>query len=127
MTDQRPEYSVRIKGIGEVTYQEPGRTVVFAANMRDHEVHLGHETVSGTPVTADDLERIIGAVYRELNEVRRARVDFLRPDGSPWGQLQGWQATPLSEKESARLRAREERRRRRRQFFRSLFGSLFGR
>jgi hypothetical protein len=80
---------------------------MFAANMRNHEVYLGHERVSGTPVTADDLERIIGAVYRELNEVQRARVDFLRPDGSSWGQLQGWKATPLPVKEAARLRAQE--------------------
>jgi hypothetical protein len=122
VTDRRPAYSVRIKGIGEVIYQEPGRTVVFAANMRDHDVYLGHETVSGTPVTSDDLERIISAMYHELNEVQRAQVDFLRPDGSPYGQLQGWKATPLPEKESARLRAQEERRRRRREFFRSLFG-----
>jgi hypothetical protein len=105
--------------------REPERMVVFAAHMRDHEVHLGHEKVTGAPMTEKDLERIIGTVYQELNDVQRSRVDFLYPDGSHWGRLQGWKATPLPAKEAARLRAQEERRRRRRQFFRFIFGRQY--
>jgi hypothetical protein len=99
--------------------------VVFAAHMRDHEVHLGHEKVTGAPMTEEDLARIIGTVYHELNDVQRSRVDFLYPDGSHWGRLQGWKATPLPAKEAARLRAQEERRRRRRQFFHFIFGRQY--
>jgi hypothetical protein len=125
VTDEQGRYSVEIKGIGEVIYREPERMVVFAAHMRDHEVHLGHEKVTGAPMTEEDLERIIGTVYHELNDVHRSRVDFLYPDGSHWGRLQGWKATPLPAKEAARLGAQEERRRRRRQFFRFIFGRQY--
>ena len=120
MTGRRGPYSVEIEGIGEVVYREHERTVVFAAHMRDHEVHLGHEKVTGAPMTDEDHERIIGTVYHELNDVQKARVDFLYPDGSHWGPPQGWKATPLPERESTRLRAQEKRRRRRREFLHSL-------
>jgi hypothetical protein len=40
VTDEQGRYWVEIKGIGEVIYREPERMVVFAAHMRDHEVHL---------------------------------------------------------------------------------------
>jgi hypothetical protein len=122
VTERQRRYSVQIKGIGEVIYREPERVVIFGANVRDHEVYLGEETVSGTPLTDADRERIIQNLYHELNEVQKARIDFFNADGSPWGQLQGWVATPLPGEESARLRAQEERRRRRREFIRSIFG-----
>jgi hypothetical protein len=122
MTRRQPEYSVTIEGTYAVEYREPERVVVFVANMRDHEVHLGYETVSGKPMTAEDRERIITRVYEYLNHTRRMQVDFLHRDGSYWGRRQGWVCEPLTEKELARFRAQADRRRRILQFFRSLRG-----
>lgn len=123
MTGSEREYAVHVRGISAVEYREPGRTVRFAANMRDHEVHLGHETVIGPPLTPDDRERIIQRTYEHLNDTRHMQLDFLHPDGSYWGQPQEWRAEPLSEQERARIRAQAERGRRISRFFRSLFGS----
>jgi hypothetical protein len=85
VTERQRWYSVQIKGIGEVIYREPEPVVTFAANMRDHEVYLGGESVSGTPLTDADRERITRNLYHELNEVQKARIDFFNPDGPPAG------------------------------------------
>jgi hypothetical protein len=49
VTDEQGRYSVEIKGIGEVIYREPERMVVFAAHMRDHEVHLVSTALESGP------------------------------------------------------------------------------
>jgi hypothetical protein len=122
VTGPGQEYSVRVPSISAVEYREPGRTVRFLANMRDHEVHLGHETVAGAALTDDERELVIERTYTYLNDVRHMRIDFVQPDGSFWGRPQGWQVEPLNERDRARIRARAERRRRISQFLRSVVG-----
>lgn len=95
------QFSVRIVDDHAVEVKRGASKLRFTASLREHELYVDKRVASGPALDAAAVEAAVARAYEHLNTERGMKVDFVRGDGSHWGERQGWQARPVTPEEIA--------------------------